>query len=373
MGTTTLLHELHPPRQCGRAAPGGPAPLLRLCSADDAQRHHRQRPRAPGRAARRRRRPRDPGRRRARVEIADTRVSEELIKVSEALRELAERSTRSSAELVDMRYFGGYSEAEIAELQGITDRTVRRLGQGPGLALRRAQRQPARRRPRAEAEVSIQPWRAGRPACLHLHLRPGARLPARVETTWADGPGSARRRVLDRQQRQRFGRGAICMGRLLRRRPPVSRSEPCRAIPPTVAFAPREARPSTGASSSSCSGMTLTATPMLCPRPPRITHAQRHDIGEVGAPGQGDVALVGPGVVGRIELDPAVVGAKSARPRRARRRRRAAAPARRRIGAQVARDVARRQALTAQAGEHDGGRNPGRRRCAARSTSSTWV
>jgi len=30
------------------------------------------------------------------------------------------------AELVDMRYFGGYSEAEIAELQGITDRTVRR-------------------------------------------------------------------------------------------------------------------------------------------------------------------------------------------------------------------------------------------------------
>jgi DNA-directed RNA polymerase specialized sigma24 family protein len=25
-----------------------------------------------------------------------------------------------------MRYFGGYSETEIAELQGITDRTVRR-------------------------------------------------------------------------------------------------------------------------------------------------------------------------------------------------------------------------------------------------------
>ena len=30
------------------------------------------------------------------------------------------------AELVEMRYFGGYSETEIAELQGITDRTVRR-------------------------------------------------------------------------------------------------------------------------------------------------------------------------------------------------------------------------------------------------------
>ncbi len=30
------------------------------------------------------------------------------------------------AELVEMRYFGGYDEAEIAELLGITDRTVRR-------------------------------------------------------------------------------------------------------------------------------------------------------------------------------------------------------------------------------------------------------
>jgi RNA polymerase sigma factor (TIGR02999 family) len=59
------------------------------------------------------------------LEVADTRVSEELIRVSEALREL-EKIDPELAELVDMRYFGGYSEAEIAELQGITDRTVRR-------------------------------------------------------------------------------------------------------------------------------------------------------------------------------------------------------------------------------------------------------
>ena len=45
--------------------------------------------------------------------------------MSEALREL-EAIDPELAELVDMRYFGGYSEAEIAELQGITDRTVRR-------------------------------------------------------------------------------------------------------------------------------------------------------------------------------------------------------------------------------------------------------
>jgi RNA polymerase sigma factor (TIGR02999 family) len=61
----------------------------------------------------------------AALEIADTSTSEELIRVSEALLEL-EKIDPELAELVDMRYFGGYSETEIAELQGITDRTVRR-------------------------------------------------------------------------------------------------------------------------------------------------------------------------------------------------------------------------------------------------------
>src|SRR6478752_7723316 len=48
----------------------------------------------------------------AALEVADTHVSEELIRVSEALREL-EAIDPELAELVDMRYFGGYSEAEI--------------------------------------------------------------------------------------------------------------------------------------------------------------------------------------------------------------------------------------------------------------------
>ena len=61
----------------------------------------------------------------AALDVADTSNSEELVRVSEALLEL-EAIDPELAELVDMRYFGGYSETEIAELQGVTDRTVRR-------------------------------------------------------------------------------------------------------------------------------------------------------------------------------------------------------------------------------------------------------
>jgi len=57
--------------------------------------------------------------------VADASASEELIKVGDALQAL-QSIDPELAELVDMRYFGGYSEAEIAELQGVTERTVRR-------------------------------------------------------------------------------------------------------------------------------------------------------------------------------------------------------------------------------------------------------
>ena len=59
------------------------------------------------------------------IDIADTSTSEELVRVSEALLEL-EKIDPELAELVDMRYFGGYTEIEIAELQGVTERTIRR-------------------------------------------------------------------------------------------------------------------------------------------------------------------------------------------------------------------------------------------------------
>ena len=59
------------------------------------------------------------------MQVADTGASDDLVRVNEALREL-ETVDAELAELVEMRYFGGYSEVEIAELQGINERTVRR-------------------------------------------------------------------------------------------------------------------------------------------------------------------------------------------------------------------------------------------------------
>ena len=58
-------------------------------------------------------------------QVAAAGPSGQILQVDEALREL-EAVDPELAELVEMRYFGGYSEAEVAELLGVTDRTVRR-------------------------------------------------------------------------------------------------------------------------------------------------------------------------------------------------------------------------------------------------------
>ena len=50
---------------------------------------------------------------------------EDVLRVHAALASLEEADARL-AELVEMRYFGGYSEAEIAETLGVTVRTVQR-------------------------------------------------------------------------------------------------------------------------------------------------------------------------------------------------------------------------------------------------------
>ncbi len=57
--------------------------------------------------------------------IADGQAGDDLVRVHDALREL-EALDPELAEVVEMRYFGGYTEVEIAELQGVTERTVRR-------------------------------------------------------------------------------------------------------------------------------------------------------------------------------------------------------------------------------------------------------
>jgi RNA polymerase sigma factor (TIGR02999 family) len=61
----------------------------------------------------------------AALQVADSGTSAELIRVSDALHDL-EKVDPELAELVEMRYFGGYTENEVAELQGVTERTVRR-------------------------------------------------------------------------------------------------------------------------------------------------------------------------------------------------------------------------------------------------------
>ena len=58
-------------------------------------------------------------------QVADTGASEELLRVNDALLEL-EALDPELVQVVEMRYFGGYSEQEIAEFQGVTERTVRR-------------------------------------------------------------------------------------------------------------------------------------------------------------------------------------------------------------------------------------------------------
>ena len=59
------------------------------------------------------------------VDVPDTAASEELLRINDALLEL-ETLDPELVQVVEMRYFGGYSEQEIAEMQGVTERTVRR-------------------------------------------------------------------------------------------------------------------------------------------------------------------------------------------------------------------------------------------------------
>jgi RNA polymerase sigma factor (TIGR02999 family) len=59
------------------------------------------------------------------MQVVDKSASDELLRVDAALLEL-EAIDPQLAELVEMRYFGGYTEVEVAELLGIAERTVRR-------------------------------------------------------------------------------------------------------------------------------------------------------------------------------------------------------------------------------------------------------
>jgi RNA polymerase sigma factor (TIGR02999 family) len=61
----------------------------------------------------------------------------EILRVHDALEDMASLNARL-AQVVEMRYFGGMTEPEIAEALGITDRTVRRDWEKARLLLREA-------------------------------------------------------------------------------------------------------------------------------------------------------------------------------------------------------------------------------------------
>jgi RNA polymerase sigma factor (TIGR02999 family) len=60
---------------------------------------------------------------------------ESILRIHEALKDL-ERADARLAQVVEMRYFGGYSEQEIAETLGVTERTVQRDWEKARLILR---------------------------------------------------------------------------------------------------------------------------------------------------------------------------------------------------------------------------------------------
>ena len=69
------------------------------------------------------------------TQVADeVRTSEHLIRINEVLEELSKSEPRL-VQVVEMRYFGGLNESEIAEMLGLTERTVQRDWQKARLLL----------------------------------------------------------------------------------------------------------------------------------------------------------------------------------------------------------------------------------------------
>lgn len=66
-------------------------------------------------------------------------ASRELIEVGDALEELA-KGDPALAEVVDLKFFCGFSFEEIAEMRGVSDRTVQRMWEKARIYLHRAMR-----------------------------------------------------------------------------------------------------------------------------------------------------------------------------------------------------------------------------------------
>jgi RNA polymerase sigma factor (TIGR02999 family) len=71
------------------------------------------------------------------LDCVEPASEDDIVRVHEALEELATRDPRM-AQVVEMRYFAGMLDTEIAEVLGVTDRTVRRDWEKARLLLREA-------------------------------------------------------------------------------------------------------------------------------------------------------------------------------------------------------------------------------------------
>ena len=74
-------------------------------------------------------------------EVEPGESAESLERLSAALDTLTE-SEPDLARLVDLHFFGGFSFAELAEVQGISERTVRRHWRNARLLLHRTMQEP---------------------------------------------------------------------------------------------------------------------------------------------------------------------------------------------------------------------------------------
>ncbi len=70
---------------------------------------------------------------------SDTATDENLLKLNEALDELSSVNPRLVS-VVEMRYFAGFTEREIAEILGVSERTIKRDWEKARLLLRAALR-----------------------------------------------------------------------------------------------------------------------------------------------------------------------------------------------------------------------------------------
>jgi RNA polymerase sigma factor (TIGR02999 family) len=57
--------------------------------------------------------------------VIESAIADEPLRIDEALQALSKMEPRLG-QVVEMRYFGGFTEAEIGEALGLTERTVRR-------------------------------------------------------------------------------------------------------------------------------------------------------------------------------------------------------------------------------------------------------